>query len=837
MKKLLLLCAAIPLYGIADDTISISNARITPSQEIFLPYKTDSVDMAGKAFDILAALRENASMKDHTSLTGSGRPIQKGEMLPRPQEGQASIHVLRFTLQTPSYLKAKLKVGGIKNNVAYLGNKEIVQGDLELLPGCRETVSIVCLSQATDTDSFDISVEGKDLSTIMVNPEGKHPYTMADMIQGNHYRNVSLSPSGKYLLTVYYDTKEDGSNLFKTVVTETTTQKQLIRRNEYVSLSWLPNRDILYYTRAGKNGRQLILLDPQNGAEETIGENIPEGGFSISPSGDYLVYSKSQEGSKDKDGLKLLREPDDRQPGWRTRNALYRYDLQTGRMQRLTFGSHSVWLSDISADGKSLLLSFSDMDPTHKPFSRTTLLKMDAYSGKADTLLLDTAYIAKASFSPDGKSILIQASPAAFGGIGQEVEDGQVPNGFDYRLYLYDIAERRVTPLLRNFKPSVSEASWIEGDGNIYFSATDGYDVSLFRLNPGTQEVVRFELPVSYIQDYSISRQQKKPRAVFFGQTGERAREMFTALLTSARPTVQEIGEIDFDAMYRNVAIGTCHDWAFKSTRGDSIRGFYFLPPDFDATRKYPLIVYYYGGCTPTTKSLEFHYPLQVLAGQGYVVYVVEPSGAIGFGQEFAARHVGTWGIGSADDIIEGTKAFAESHPFVDAGKIGCMGASYGGFMTQYLQTRTDIFAAAISHAGISNIASYWGGGYWGYTYGEVAQYGSYPWNAPELYVKQSPLFNADKIHTPLLLLHGTADTNVPTNESQQLFTALRILGRPVSYIQVDGENHVIVGHSKRMAWQNAIFAWFARWLKGEPQWWEALYPDDNHSGQGAGKE
>ena len=188
---------------------------------------------------------------------------------------------------------------------------------------------------------------------------------------------------------------------------------------------------------------------------------------------------------------------------------------------------------------------------------------------------------------------------------------------------------------------------------------------------------------------------------------------------------------------------------------------------------------------------------------------------------------MGTWGKESGDDIIEGTRTFLAEHPYVDAKRVGCMGASYGGFMTQYLQTRTDIFAAAVSHAGISNIASYWGGGYWGYSYGECAQYGSYPWNNPDMYVKQSPLFNADKIHTPLLLLHGTVDTNVPTTESQQLFNALRILGREVSYVQVDGENHVIGNFKKRMTWQNVIFAWFAKYLKDEPEWWNELYPEN----------
>ena len=303
---------------------------------------------------------------------------------------------------------------------------------------------------------------------------------------------------------------------------------------------------------------------------------------------------------------------------------------------------------------------------------------------------------------------------------------------------------------------------------------------------------------------------------------------MFVCTLFGKHPKTIRIGDINFKEMSANWAIGSCLDWAFKSSRGDSIRGFYYLPPDFDESKKYPLIVYYYGGCTPTTKTLEFQYPLQVLASQGYVVYVVEPSGAIGYGQEFAARHVNTWGDGSANDIIEGTKAFLKAHSWANSKKVGCMGASYGGFMTQYLQTKTDIFATAISHAGISDITSYWGGGYWGYSYGQIAQYGSYPWNNPDLYVKHSPLFNADKIRTPMLLLHGTADTNVPTTESLQLFTALRILGRPVSMILVDKENHVVVDYDKRIAWQNAIFAWLAYWLKDQPEWWQELYPNDD---------
>ena len=277
-------------------------------------------------------------------------------------------------------------------------------------------------------------------------------------------------------------------------------------------------------------------------------------------------------------------------------------------------------------------------------------------------------------------------------------------------------------------------------------------------------------------------------------------------------------------AILKGIDMGECKAWDFVNSRGDTICGRYYLPPHFDANKKYPLVVNYYGGCSPTSRFFETRYPHHAYAALGYIVYVLQPSGAVGFGQEFSSRHVNTAGDGVADDIIEGTKRFIADHPYIDGRKIGCIGASYGGFMTQYLQTKTDIFAAAISHAGISDHTSYWGEGYWGYSYSEISMAGSYPWTRKDLYVDHSPLFNADKIHTPLLFLHGTADTNVPVGESIQMFTALKLLGRPTAFVAIEGENHWVMNYDKRIKWQNTIFAWFAKWLKNDPTWWNAMY-------------
>ena len=101
---------------------------------------------------------------------------------------------------------------------------------------------------------------------------------------------------------------------------------------------------------------------------------------------------------------------------------------------------------------------------------------------------------------------------------------------------------------------------------------------------------------------------------------------------------------------------------------------------------------------------------------------------------------------------------------------------------------------------------------------------GSYPWTDRHLYVDQSPLFNADKINTPILFLHGNKDNNVPVGESIQMFTALKLLGKPTALVLVDEQDHHILDYHKRIKWQNTIFAWFAKYLKNDESWWKAIY-------------
>jgi dipeptidyl aminopeptidase/acylaminoacyl peptidase len=397
-----------------------------------------------------------------------------------------------------------------------------------------------------------------------------------------------------------------------------------------------------------------------------------------------------------------------------------------------------------------------------------------------------------------------------------------IPNEFDIQAYLFDPETKQVESLSKDFHPAIAQAYWSQIENALYFLTTNHSYRRLFRFDLEKRKYLN--IPVAGVEVIEhIDFANSKPMAVLTGSGAAQPPKAFSLNLknTKSRLFCDPAAE-DF----ADVKLGAVERWTFNNQQGRLIEGRIYYPPDFYPNKKYPCIVYYYGGTTPVTREFGGRYPKNLWAAQGYVVYVLQPSGAIGYGQQFSAYHVNDWGFIVADEIIYGVNKFLAAHSFIDPKKVGCIGASYGGFITMLIQTRTSMFSAAVAHAGISSIASYWGEGYWGYSYSAYAAANSYPWNRKDIYIDQSALFNADKITTPLLLLHGSEDTNVPPGESTQLFTALKILGREVEYIQIHEQNHHILTFNKRKTWTKTIMAWFDRWLRHQPEWWYSLYPN-----------
>jgi dipeptidyl aminopeptidase/acylaminoacyl peptidase len=229
-----------------------------------------------------------------------------------------------------------------------------------------------------------------------------------------------------------------------------------------------------------------------------------------------------------------------------------------------------------------------------------------------------------------------------------------------------------------------------------------------------------------------------------------------------------------------------------------------------------PLVVSVHGG-PHYAVGWRFSFEAQRLAARGYAVLTANPVGSGGYGRRFARAIRGAWGTAdwpSLERLIDSVAAT----PGIDADRIAITGVSYGGYLAMWAATRSDRFSAVISENGIGNLLAEWGmeqdGEAW-----LTAELGGPPWERPEAYVAASPIAAAHQIRAPLLLIHAELDRNCPISQSEQMFAALRFLGRNTELFVVQGEGHLmnLVGRpSSRLARAQAVDRWLGRHLRQE---------------------
>ena len=807
------------------------------------PVMLDTIDAQMKGFDPKSLIETHLS----PDAVLDGTPWRGQELPGTPEGARYALHQLGFTLTSSSFVKGTLKLDKAPSNYQlFLDGKKAAVGELSLEPGDHDFV-IKYLSDtcAAKPDSLKLAFESSSQVLIGLPNYSGRLYTIKRMMESRLCYGLSLSPKGDYLLVTEGQRAPGQNRRWYYLQNRLTGQRVQLSQG----MTWMPRSNRYYYTRTGNQGRELVTVDPATGSEEVMCRHLPEGNFSFTPNEQSLVFFVNKEGPKEvnKDVYEVL-NPEDRQPGWRDRYALGIYDITRGVMRPITFGFSNSYLNDVSQDGRYALLSkyehvfrplgeATEVERPLRPHEFVSLYRLDLETMALDTLVNKDGFFFGGTFSPDGRQVLVQGSPDAFGRVGCTLPAEVIPSMYDYQAYIIDVDDHEVHPVTRSFDPSVSSMEWNLYDGQIYLTCENRDSVSLYRLDPATGDIRMLPLPEEVVKGVTFASQA--PVMAWYGQSAMNSDRLYTLDLSRIKLN-KKTGQLtcsttcfeDLSAeTLREVQVAECHPWHFTNSNGDDVLCRYYLPVGFeddapDAVARYPMITYYYGGCSPVARSFESSYPWQCWAALGYVVLVVQPSGAAGFGQEWASRHVNTAGVDPARDITEAVREFCRAHAYVNKEKVGCCGASYGGFMTQYLQTLPDCpFACAISHAGISDHTTYWGYGYWGYSYSEVSMANSYPWSETDLYVKNSPIYNVDKIHTPILFLHGTKDVNVPINNSIQMFTALKLLGRETALVCVDGEDHGVVDYDKRMAWLRTQLAWFQKYLKDDSSWWDAMYP------------
>jgi len=249
---------------------------------------------------------------------------------------------------------------------------------------------------------------------------------------------------------------------------------------------------------------------------------------------------------------------------------------------------------------------------------------------------------------------------------------------------------------------------------------------------------------------------------------------------------------------------------------GFDIDAWVMKPVPFDPAKRYPGLLWIHGGPHREFADTYWH-EAQVEAAAGYALIYMNPRGSQGYGEGFSRASIGDWGGGDFADLMTGLDEALHRFPFIDGERLGVIGVSYGGFMTSWVVGHTERFKAACSEAAINNVATHLGTSDIGWHWTVTEQGGVPPWEDVGRYVDRSPVAYAPSIHTPLLIVHGESDLRCNIVEGEQLFVALKRLGREVVFVRVPDAGHgfgALGRPRQRVERFRIILDWFAKYLQ-----------------------
>ncbi|MGA2436423.1 MAG: S9 family peptidase, partial [Bryobacteraceae bacterium] len=244
---------------------------------------------------------------------------------------------------------------------------------------------------------------------------------------------------------------------------------------------------------------------------------------------------------------------------------------------------------------------------------------------------------------------------------------------------------------------------------------------------------------------------------------------------------------------------------------GDTtVSGFLLKPPDFDASKKYPVLFLIHGGPQSAWgEDWGYRWNPQVFAGAGFVVVMPNPRGSIGYGQKFIDDINADWGGKPYDDIMA-VADYIDKQPYVDSDREAAAGASYGGYMVDWLLGHTERFKALVSHAGVFDLRSMFGATE--ELWFPLWEFHGTPWDNPETYEKLSPSYFVKDFHTPTLVIHGELDFRVPYTQGLQLFTSLQMQKVPSKLLVYPDEGHWILKPQNTALWYQTVIDWVTQW-------------------------
>lgn len=376
-----------------------------------------------------------------------------------------------------------------------------------------------------------------------------------------------------------------------------------------------------------------------------------------------------------------------------------------------------------------------------------------------------------------------------------------------YNLILYERRFNNTINLTENLDCSVDEIIWSPDSKSVYFTAEEQGRRSLFRIRLKKNEVEKI-LEGHYISSLSMTPDGKK--MVFLKQSLNSPAEIYSFNLKSKKLT--QLTDVNQELLSK-LEMNPAEEFWFEGAEEEKIHGFLVKPPFFDASQKYPLVMLIHGGPQGAWRD-NFHYRwnAQMFASPGYIVAMVNFHGSTGYGQAFTDSITGDWGGKPYQDIMLGLDDLLSRHDFIMKNRIGAAGASYGGYMINWIEGHTDRFDCLISHAGVFDLRSMHGSTeeLW---FPEWEFKGT-PWTNKEMYEKWSPSYHVQNFKTPCLVVHGEQDFRVPVNQGFQLFTSLQRQKIPSMMLYFPDEDHFVRKPQNAELWWKTVHEWLAKYLK-----------------------
>jgi dipeptidyl aminopeptidase/acylaminoacyl peptidase len=429
-------------------------------------------------------------------------------------------------------------------------------------------------------------------------------------------------------------------------------------------------------------------------------------------------------------------------------------------------------------------------------------------------------------YSPDGKYVAYRAQQRP----GYESDR--------FRLMLYDRKTGEKKNLTESIDQWVGTYTWAPDSSRLYFVVEDKGEAPIRTVNYREAAFKKPDADAVYVHDFirgynddlittsdgktllSTRMSVEWPPEIYKVDVGKMqaiwnrsetdSRSHLTKDELFPKDAAQPLTHLN-DAVLSQILMSPLEPFWFEGAHGDKVQGFLVKPPNFDASKKYPVKFLIHGGPEGAWgDDWSYRWNPELFAANGYVVIMINFHGSTGYGQKFIDAINGDWGGAPFEDLMKGLD-YAEAHyGFIDKDRECALGASYGGYMANWVLGHTDRFKCIVSHDGMFNAESAWG------TTEELWfnnwEFKGTPYTNPEMYEKWSPRNSAKKFKTPTLVIHGQLDYRLDVSEGLQLFTTLQTMGVPSKMLYFPDEGHWVLKPQNSQLWYKTVNDWVDRW-------------------------